>query len=407
VSGGRLRTVADDLTGACDVAAALRPMSNGIVVEGPARWARPGSDRFAAATIVRNTQSRTLPPSEAAGRVRAALADVPAAWRGILLKKIDTGLRGPLGAELDAAMDAIGAEVAVVLAALPEAGRATVGGMQLVDGVPVHETAFARDPHNPVSDARIGAVIEATSRRRTANVGTDEMRRRGAAAAIARHRAARATVIVGDATTDDDLVAWVDGLELDGAAPVVIVGSTGVARALRRRLPDADATPAAPTIWPANDRPAGVLVVAGSAHEVTHEQLAHAARTGALRVVTVDRGSAVASGAAAAADLRAGRDVALCVPRASTEGSLDALGTATTAALEARPAAVVLVGGETAHHVMALLGHPRLWVESIPAPLAVRTSVIDGPLGGLPVVTKGGSSGPPTRLVELIEEVRR
>jgi hypothetical protein len=54
--------------------------------------------------------------------------------------------------------------------------------------------------------------------------------------------------------------------------------------------------------------------------------------------------------------------------------------------------------------VLVALDDPRLWVERSPAPLAVRATLLDGPMAGLPVVTKGGSTGPPERLADLIAE---
>src|SRR5690606_22282821 len=135
----------------------------------------------ALAVGVRNTQSRTLAPDAAAARVRAALADVGPRCARSLLKKIDTGLRGHPGAELDAASDAVGAAEAFVLPAIPEVGRTAERGGQLIDGVPVHETAFGRDPQNPVTDADVAAVIATTSRRRAAAVHLDAVRSDGLA----------------------------------------------------------------------------------------------------------------------------------------------------------------------------------------------------------------------------------
>jgi uncharacterized protein YgbK (DUF1537 family) len=68
----------------------------------------------------------------------------------------------------------------------------------------------------------------------------------------------------------------------------------------------------------------------------------------------------------------------------------------------AQPCALVLVGGETAFHVLRALDDPRLWIDRVAAPLAVRSIALDGVLAGIPIVTKGGSSGPPERLAELV-----
>ncbi|TMA37061.1 MAG: four-carbon acid sugar kinase family protein, partial [Deltaproteobacteria bacterium] len=133
-----LRIIADDLTGACDIGAEMLPWPAGVVVQPAAGGSSP-----AGALGVRNTQSRTLSPAEAASRVSGVLDDLRIGWSGIVLKKIDTGLRGPLGAEIDAAMDVLGASEAFVLPAIPEVGRTTEQGRQMIGGVPVHRTAFA------------------------------------------------------------------------------------------------------------------------------------------------------------------------------------------------------------------------------------------------------------------------
>jgi len=409
-----VRVIADDLTGACDVGAAFLPHPKCVVVESIDRQSA-GQDGDDGVLTVWNTQSRTLAPEAAAARVRRALADVPSSSQGFLFKKIDTALRGPLGAELDAAMDAIRADTALVLPAIPEAGRVTRGGRQLIDGVPIDETAFARDPQNPVHDASVAAVIERTSHRRVASVSLDEMRRWGASGALCRCRADGATVIVGDAESDLDLLEWVAGV-VEGPPPsvplpLVLVGSTSLARAWRSTVSRivrgrfAGAIPS--TTLAAAD--GGVLVIAGSAHPATRAQLDYAIDRRVVHAVVVDVDDPIASGAEAARRLRSGSHVCLVVPSGAIDGGsrrvLAAMREAATAALErARPGAMLLIGGETAFHVLAGLGHPRLEIEAAPAPLAVRATILDGTLAGMPIVTKGGSSGPPERLAELIGE---
>src|SRR5262249_28860492 len=243
-----------------------------------------GSDR-AGALVVRNTQSRTLPPAEAARRVRTVLAPLGAGFRGIVLKKIDTGLRGPLGAELDAAMDALGAQEAFVVPAIPEVGRTTVGGEQLIGGVPVHRTAFATDPENPVRDARVAHVIASTARRQTACVTLEAVRYPGALdEAIGAVRTRGAAIVVLDAETDGDLERGVEAL-LGRARPLLLVGSTGLARALRGSL--AAEAPGAPAATPPDAGGTGVLVVSGSAHPLARVQRVHAVADGALLEVEV------------------------------------------------------------------------------------------------------------------------
>src|SRR5437870_10894613 len=167
------RISAADLPGACGVGAGMLPWPAGVVVQPAAGGTGPPG-----VLGVRNTQSRTLPPPEAASRVDGALADLRAGWSGIVLKKIDTGLRGPLGAEIDAAMNVLGIGEAFVLPAIPEVGRTTEQGCQMIGGVSVRRTAFARDPQNPIRDASVAAAVEATGRRRAGVIGLGAIRGR-------------------------------------------------------------------------------------------------------------------------------------------------------------------------------------------------------------------------------------
>jgi len=400
----RLHVIADDLTGACDVAAALLPWPDGVVVY-PDGVLSPAAGRSARSLAVCNTQSRTLPPQDAARRVRDALRSAEQGFAGVLLKKIDTGLRGPLGAEIDATMDALGAAEAFVLPAIPEVERTTVRGEQLVAGVPVHRTAFARDPHNPVRESRVAAVIAETARRgaKVVELDIDVVRRPGGIAAALEARGREIVVI--DAETDDDLARSVRAL-LARPRPLLLVGSIGLARALRQTLPIEPPPRAAGAAEPA--RRGGVLVVLGSVHPAAREQRDHAHRRGALAsVIHVPPDDAEAAGHEAARIVGRGETAALTAPEQVMRGSEAAVGQALRTAVAAvlgkvRPACLVLVGGETAFHVFGGLGHPALSIESRPAPLVTHGRLAAGAHRGLRVITKGGSSGGPDLLVDLV-----
>src|SRR5258705_480938 len=87
--------VADDLTGACDTGALF-------AARGPVPvtvW--PDPPLHAPVTVV-DTESRTLDPVDAARRVSGVARNLA---RTRFFKKIDSTLRGPIGAELDALLE--------------------------------------------------------------------------------------------------------------------------------------------------------------------------------------------------------------------------------------------------------------------------------------------------------------
>ena len=88
--------VADDVTGAADSAARCHYAGLPATI-----YLRPTPPPWPSGAIAFSTDSRFLPPAEAAAQVRRLLAPLkgaPAIW----YKKIDSTLRGNLGAELDA-----------------------------------------------------------------------------------------------------------------------------------------------------------------------------------------------------------------------------------------------------------------------------------------------------------------
>src|ERR1019366_4889276 len=131
--------VADDLTGALDAAApfAGRGLETRILLD----------FEQAAAAVETNTrvlsltsESRHLSPTAADERVwnatRAALAGAPR----ILLKKIDSTLRGNIATEIMAGLRATGLQHVLIAPAVPRHGRIMREGEVFMNGVPLRQT---------------------------------------------------------------------------------------------------------------------------------------------------------------------------------------------------------------------------------------------------------------------------
>ena len=121
----KVHIIADDLTGALDVAGpfAARGQPTFVVVKD--EGCPP--DQFAGAVVVSiNSGSRHLPAAEAAGRVRAIVERLCTPAGEICIKKIDSTLRGNVAAETLAAMHALGRANAIVVPAFPAQGRTVV-----------------------------------------------------------------------------------------------------------------------------------------------------------------------------------------------------------------------------------------------------------------------------------------
>ncbi len=393
-----LTAIADDLTGACDVGAELAAAGHRVrVVVTPGGTTTADGD---AITIV-NTQSRALSAASATARVRDALRGRPA---DLVLKKIDTALRGHLGAELDAV-----AAPVFVLAAIPSAGRVTRDGCQWFGGQPLAATEFARDPEGAGPESSIAKVVARESSRRVAVLGRELVAAGGLADEVARARDTGIDVFVLDAETDADVATGVAAI-LELPRPLCLAGSIALAAALaRHRRPHADATAA-----DVARVPLPALIVNGSLHSRAREQTEAAVAAGlAVAVLVPADGDAdvvqrVASATVAA--LAAGSSVVVTPATAATAPPGEALRATErrladvvgAIAARTRIASLVLIGGETSYAILSALAADTLAIRGRVAPLISYGTIVTGVLADTVLVTKGGSGGAPDALARLL-----
>ncbi len=342
--------IADDLSGAAD--AGVRFGGRGPVSVGFAPGSPWAEDAGAAGLQVWDTETRGALPAAAARAVEAACAALVALAgpRPAVFKKVDSTLRGPVGAELEAARAGLGRQRVLLAPALPEQGRTVVGGVLHVDGV---------------AGARAGAGLGPG----VVEVGLAEVR---SGADFLAGAGARLIVVDAAGERDLDLVART----LAGHPEVLAAGSAGLAGALARLAPDRGlARPVPRSPW--------VVVTVGSTHPRAVEQLRLLRAAGPAGVVIVDE--------------PAGR-------APSPEARLADLGRRTAATLAGLPAssAVVASGGATALAVCRALGAVGLrpMGEVLPG---LPWSHIGG--GERVLVTKAGGFGAPEALLDAVRRL--
>src|SRR5688572_20171507 len=119
----KLIILADDLTGAADCAARCHQAGLAATIRLPgARVHESGG------AICCTTDSRHLPADLAMLRVHELAAGLGEYVGSIWYKKIDSTLRGHLGQELDALIDALGRTCALVCPAFPAQRRGLANG---------------------------------------------------------------------------------------------------------------------------------------------------------------------------------------------------------------------------------------------------------------------------------------
>ncbi|KHL03534.1 four-carbon acid sugar kinase family protein [Sinomonas humi] len=376
--------VADDLTGAADSAVAFAAHSRTAVITNPeAAW--PEADVLAV-----STESRYLPGGKAQDRARA-VAEQAMLSGARVFKKIDSLMRGNVGAEVAGVLEAVSSAkptLAVVAPAFPRTGRTTVGGVVHVEGAPL---AVEGDVVRALGAAGL------TTRLISRGDWQDGNALAGLFRAIAEAGIQAAVV---DATEEEDLAAIASAAETLGQEGI-LVGTGGVAAHIGTTSRDSAASKAAEGLplqrTGGRSDAAGPLVVIGSYSQIGRGQLQNLIANG-VQHVELPPLAADDDGRDARAALQQALAVGGAVLTPSLADPLDksqaarvcaALATTAAAATDTA-SALVVSGGETAAAVLEAIGAPHFWLR---AELLPGVVLADLPGNPIPFVLKSGSFG--------------
>jgi len=372
--------IADDLTGACELGGVALVHGLGAAVcldriSGPA-----------AGVTILDTDTRSRPPEEAARTIRAlgkALTGFPQAE---VFKKVDSVLRGPVLAELTALMQALGRSRVLLVPANPALGRTIRGGCYRIQGRPIHETAFRRDPEHPIRSSDVLEMLgaaKATEPVCLASPGAEPL---------------PVGVVVGEAATPEEVAAWAERLDQEtlpaGAADFFAALLEARGFPAHRQPPERRAAPAGT-----------LLLVSGTGAPRARDRIAELAARGVPVLAMPDeltRGDShspelvSAWAARVIAALQAGSRAVVSIGRRLAAGGENAgrllvpLARLTAEVLERFPVENLWVeGGATAGIVVRTAGWRRLEVDSQLAPGVV--CVRPFPHGRPRIVMKPGS----------------
>ncbi|WP_442797326.1 D-threonate kinase [Pantoea vagans] len=398
--------IADDFTGANDAGSGLAQA--GARVHVLFGTAAPQSDE-AADVLVISTDSRAVSTRQAAERVTQLVQHYAAQLQqGWLFKKIDSTLRGNVGAETVAALRASGKKMALVAPAVPRLGRTTREGSVWVNQRLLTDTEFASDPKTPILSARILDQMQIDGM----EIDLVTLRSDRLDAVLA---AAQGVVVV-DAETEADLARLVTAASRLAEKPL-LAGAAGLS----------DALGAALSVRPS--RP--VLAVVGSMSRQAVQQIDTLLNQRAVEIVDVgirqlfqqpawpDRKRWIDQAAAA---LRAGRHTVirtcqhasqryeiedLCQQHRVTRQQLgeaicQLLGEMTLSLCQAQlPHALYLSGGDVAIAVAQALGASGFKIQGLVAGCVPHGVLLNSEFT-LPVMTKAGGFGDENTLVAAI-----
>jgi uncharacterized protein YgbK (DUF1537 family) len=430
----RLAIIADDLSSATDCGAQV--VRSGLSVVVPLQGYSLPMQTLTAEVISVDTDSRSLSADRAYAKVKAASQQLVAEGWTDFYKSVDSTLRGNLGAEIEAVLDIVKPDCAVIAPAFPKYGRTTVDGIQYLHGRPLHETEFGSDPTAPVRDADIARRLAEGSRRRAGRLTLDQVRAGPTQikSAIKRLLADGIELVVVDIAEQDDLKRICLGLSQSDLR-VLWVGSTGLAEFVPLALEAVSTADTFSQDHALDPRPALALV--GSASETTRQQLGYAQANNRLNIISLDPARMIQNGTIAAAELEqassnlraaidSGHDAALVVSASRDEiAATQQLGAKLNLSAgqvaqrivhglaragsrlvrEGRISGIVATGGDTANALCNTLGAQALEIlGEVEAGIPIMRL-----LGrqSLPLVTKAGGFGSPAAMGDALVKVKQ
>lgn len=154
----KLLIIADDFTGALDtgVKFAACGAETRVVTD---RSYSFGNVNEAVQVLVVDAETRHLEPDEAYQVVYDITKSACRIGIPHIYKKTDSALRGNIGSELKAVLDASGEAALHFIPAFPKMNRTTREGVHYIEEIPVEQSIFGTDPFEPVTCSYIPDLI--------------------------------------------------------------------------------------------------------------------------------------------------------------------------------------------------------------------------------------------------------
>ncbi len=401
----KIAVIADDLTGSLDTGLQFRKKGLATLVPLDCSRALPDAE-----ALVLNTNSRNLPGDLAYRKVYATSRRIPSPF---IYKKIDSTMRGNVGREALAILDARKIAKAIVVPTIPQQGRTVQKGILRVHGIPLLRTPYAKDPFHPLTSSKVPELLRRESKEKVECLPLDEVRKGPDHLARAIEKSP-ARLLAVDAVLPSDLKSIASACKLL-AGRVLACGSVGLADEMGPSAGKAGEVDKLSFQGP-------VFIISASRNPATGEQIERALKHSRLVLIEPDLHllthsrktkleiEAVYQKAGEA--LSRGDGVILSttflkhIP--GQEATIPrALGKAAVRILEKfRVGGLVLTGGDLAMGICERLSSSALRIEEEVLPAIPCSTLIGGPFQGLRTVTKAGGFGDKDALWNIIRYLR-
>jgi uncharacterized protein YgbK (DUF1537 family) len=392
--------VADDLTGALDMAApfASRGFATRLLLDHGHEATDPDTQ-----ILTLTSASRELPAQDAAKNIRIAMDAALARKPRIVICKIDSTLRGNVAHAILIALQGSGLRHALIATAVPSQGRTMRGGEVHVNGVPLRENPVRFEP-SALTTAPLAELLRGSHPEISVHSW-----QRGQTSPLS--DASGLHVYVADCESDDDLDRLAR-LAVDHSDRLLAVGASGLGTALARQLGARGTRDIVSANRSATRRIANILFVIGSRTPASAEQVARLLEEGAEEVAMPfpfaadDVANSFGSDGIQPSLMVLRPPASLEFARHSSDEIAAALGqNAARLARHLKIDALVMSGGDTALATFQALGikHAVLHHELLPG-TAIGAFEIEG--GPVTFVTKSGSFGDGDALLRIARSLR-
>lgn len=254
--------IADDFTGANDVG--VQFSQHALTASVLLNTAKAGCCPKESNLIV-NSDSRSLTPHKAAEKVteivRSTIENTCTQW---IFKKIDSTLRGNIGAEIEAVIKEANFKLAILSSSYPGSGRTIKNGQCFVHGKLITETEFATDPKTPVHSSFIQEIIQSQTTIPVVTLSVEQFQSSDIQNVLEQLIEQGPSIVVADAENDSELQRIAE-ISFQLSHKPLLIGSAGLAGAFVQRLKHAT-----------NENARPLLSMIGTMSEATQLQIEYA-----------------------------------------------------------------------------------------------------------------------------------
>jgi D-threonate/D-erythronate kinase len=150
--------IADDDTGAADTGVKFKSLGLPVFMIGESNLSNTSILSDAGVLSV-STRTRNTNPETAISIVKRTCSWIEEKQPELIFKKVDSCLRGNVGAEVGVLMDALSYAAAFIVAAYPAMNRTVFDGIQYLNGIPIAESEMGQDPVSPVTESNVVKII--------------------------------------------------------------------------------------------------------------------------------------------------------------------------------------------------------------------------------------------------------